>query len=180
MKNLRSVWLVRRSIRLKNFDYSKDGLFFITICTNRKRCIFGSIRQKQLKLSYWGEIAYACWNSIPQHFPQVILHEFVIMPNHVHGIIQICNAEALASADGWVDDTQPGRARGTSRTVGSIVRGFKIGVTKEIHRYYPKMQVWHRNYYEHYIQTQRRYDIITDYIRTNPERWNDDCFRGVE
>ena len=84
----------RRSIRLQGYDYSQTGLYFITICVHHKKCLFGEIinnenHSPEMKLNDAGQIAHQCWLDIPKHFPNVILHEFVIMPNHIHGIIEL-------------------------------------------------------------------------------------------
>jgi len=79
----------RKSIRLKNYNYSSKGFYFVTICTKDRKCFFGQIENNILQLSDIGELAKIFWNEIPQHFPNTELGEFVIMPNHIHGIIQI-------------------------------------------------------------------------------------------
>ncbi|MFM5987826.1 MAG: transposase [Sphaerospermopsis kisseleviana] len=84
----------RRSIRLKGYDYSQIGAYFVTICTHQRNCLFGEIVDGEMKLNTNGEVAKGCWLSIPRHFQNVELDEFVIMPNHVHGIIIIVNSEA--------------------------------------------------------------------------------------
>jgi REP element-mobilizing transposase RayT len=81
----------RRSIRLKGYDYAQAGLYFITICTNHRQHIFGEVLNSQMILNDTGKVADECWQAIPQHFPNAILHEFVVMPNHVHGIIELTN-----------------------------------------------------------------------------------------
>jgi len=78
----------RRSIRLKGYDYSQAGLYFITICCQDNVCLFGTIKNGAMILNSGGQMAKKCWTEIPNHFPNVILHEYVIMPNHVHGIIE--------------------------------------------------------------------------------------------
>ena len=77
----------RRSIRLKNYDYASSGAYFVTIVTHGRQCLFGQIVDGQMRLNEWGAIAERCWMEIPQHYPYVILDAFVIMPNHIHGII---------------------------------------------------------------------------------------------
>lgn len=77
----------RRSIRLKGYDYSQPGAYFVTIVTHQRQCLFGEIVNNEMILNDYGKIAAQCWNDIPKHFPNAILDEFVIMPNHIHGII---------------------------------------------------------------------------------------------
>ena len=83
----------RRSIRLKGFDYSQQGLYFITICCKDKKHLFGKIVNNEMQLSPVGKVAEQCWRDIPLHFENVALHPFVIMPNHIHGIIEIVGAK---------------------------------------------------------------------------------------
>ena len=195
----------RHTIRLKNYDYSKAGLYFITICTQNRDCMFGEITDGKMELSRIGKMAEKSWLEIPQHFPQVVLHDFVIMPNHVHGIIEITTDTVVVGAKNFSpendtehspenntehlpendtehlpeNDTEHSYAgaknfsplRGTARTVGSIVRGFKIGVTKQI-----GFSPWQRNYYEHIIRNRESYENIANYIKNNPLNWKNDCF----
>ena len=112
----------RRSIRLKEYDYSQKGLYFITICTHNHLCLFGKISNGKMILNDAGKIAKKCWLDIPEHYPNTRLHEYVIMPNHVHGIIEIIVSVGA-------NNYSPLR-NGTSKTIGAMVRGFKIGVTK--------------------------------------------------
>ena len=160
----------RKSIRIEKFDYSQNGLYFITICTKSREFVFGEIINGKMILSENGEIARVCWNEIPQHFSQALLHEFVIMPDHVHGIIEINTAPVGANHHLPVNHNLPVNynvQRGTSQTIGSIVRGFKIGVTKQI-----GFSPWQRNYYEHIIRSELEYLRITNYIIENPLKWN--------
>ena len=199
----------RRSIRLENYDYSQSGIYFVTICTKNREHIFCSIENGETKLSEEGIIADKCWMEIPTHFPDVVLHEYVIMPNHIHGIIEIkksmdvldrdarnnvdihnnVDARDIVGAKNFSPQPHPPspqphpssltnesiRPTGTSRTIGSIVRGFKIGVTKGI-GYSP----WQRNYYEHIIRDYMEYERIAEYIVQNPLKWENDCFYGNE
>lgn len=85
----------RKSIRLKEYDYSRPGEYFIAICTHKKKCVFGEVTEEKTIFSFIGEIAKKCWEKIPEHFPNVILDEYAIMPNHVHGIIIITDCRDL-------------------------------------------------------------------------------------
>jgi putative transposase len=163
----------RRSIRLKSYDYSQAGLYFVTICTHQRLPLFGEIIKGEMILNEAGMVAEKCWLAIPEHFPQVKLDEFVIMPNHVHGIIQIdVGAKNLSP----LQTTASSRPTGTSKTIGSIVRGFKIGVTKWFRTNSTTHCVWHRNYHEHIIRDENAYLKIANYVQTNPQKWQEDCF----
>ena len=155
----------RRSIRLKGYDYTQNGCYFLTICTRNRECLFGEIQNANMFLSNIGEKVRVCWQEIPNHFPQIVLHEYVIMPNHLHGIIEIRNT------DSQIIPSFPTRSNGTSRTLGSVVRGFKIGVTKRV-----GFSPWQRNYYEHIIRNSVAYNHIVQYMAQNPMKWEEDCF----
>ena len=158
----------RKSIRLQEYDYSQAGAYFITICTHNRLSLFGEIINGEMFLNAAGMTAQQCWNAIPEHFPFVELGEFVIMPNHVHGIIHITQN---VGAKNFLP-----LQHGTSKTIGSIVRGFKIGVTKWFRQVTDIKIVWQRNYYEHIIRNQTSYSKIAEYIQTNPLQWQNDKY----
>jgi len=112
---------------------------------------------------------------IPNHFHHAILHEFIIMPDHIHGIIELTDGMPRCSGapDPLTFQCSSDRPRGTSMTIGSIVRGFKIGVVKWMRQHTDIERVWHRNYYEHIIRTETAYTRISQYIRNNPKNWED-------
>ena len=155
----------RRSIRLRGYDYSSDGAYFVTICTQNKLCLLGNVINGEMAINETGKITEQCWLQIPIHFPIAKLNAFIIMPNHLHGIIELCDDQNIVEANNY----SPIRARGTSLTIGSIVRGFKIGVTKLIGR-----SIWQRSYYEHIIRDDEDYYHIEEYIRNNPINWQND------
>jgi hypothetical protein len=96
----------RRSIRLKGYDYSQAGLYFITMVTKNRACLFGKIENGAMILNDAGNIAHDCWLEIPNHFPNVILHEHIIMPNHIHGIIEL-KAQPVGAANFTPNTTNP-------------------------------------------------------------------------
>ena len=172
----------RKSIRLKDHDYSRDGLYFITICCKNKECLFGEIQREEMILNEYGAITNHCWLHIPEHFPDAILHTHIVMPNHIHGIIEIAQPE-IPYANVGAENFQPLHhahrnqfQKMIPRSVGSIVKGFKIGVTKWFRENTDIETVWQRNYYEHIIRNEQDYRTIAQYIRNNPSRWNDDKF----
>jgi len=186
----------RKSIRLKGYDYAKEGLYFITVCCQDRICLFGEVKDGKMMLNDAGKVAEECWLAIPNHFPNVVLHEHVVMPNHIHGVIEIAEDKRLSSTNAVVraknisppsfeDEVQNlssksllGGAKNLSplRTVGSIVRGFKIGVTKWMRQNTKIYDVWHRNYYEHIIRNEQAYNNISNYIINNPTNWEKDKF----
>ncbi|MEW6201155.1 MAG: transposase [bacterium] len=164
----------RRSIRLKDYDYSQDGAYFITICTNNRQCLFGKVLNFEMRLNEMGMIAQQCWDEIPQHFPNAILDEYIVMPNHIHGIILLNDNECGGECRGEKFFAPTTRPHGTSKTVGSIVRGFKIGVTKWVRKNTNIHTIWQRNYYEHIISSEDELNRIGEYICNNPTIWQFD------
>ncbi len=230
----------RRSIRLQGYDFSREGLYFITICCQDRAHLFGEIAEKCLKLNDAGIQAQQCWLDIPNHFPNVVLHEFIIMPNHIHGIIEFVGANNYSPNQSLpqqplphnfgVNDPEIGNGgkniemaneakdaeitnakgnvmnggndadaemanmeaknvemangaknfsplwRSPSKTIGSVVRGFKIGVTKWMRNNTNVVNVWQRNYYDHIIRNEKDYHRISEYIKNNPILWKEDRF----
>lgn len=182
----------RKSIRLPGYDYSQPGAYFITICTHDRLPLFGKIVDGAMVLNTAGKIVEKCWCAIPGHFPQVTLDEFVVMPNHVHGIIIVGATNPVRTNDPvGANDYSPLQSNetstqsneiprplqhGTSGTIGSMVRGFKIGVTRWFRANTDIHAVWQRNYYEHIIRNEDAYLAIAEYIQTNPQRWEIDTY----
>lgn len=175
----------RQSIRLQGYDYSQAGAYFITICTHNRAPLFGEIIDGVMVLNTAGQIVEKYWCAIPEHFPQVTLDEFVVMPNHVHGIITVgannhlpLHYFPLQSNETPTQSNETPRPlqHGTSRTIGSMVRGFKIGVTRWFRVNTDIHLVWQRNYYEHIIRNEDAYLKIAEYIQTNPQRWDTDTY----
>lgn len=169
----------RRSIRLAGYDYSQAGLYFVTICAKDRKSMFGRVEHDNVLLNNVGNVVKKCWLQIPEHYPNVVLHEFIIMPNHIHGIIELVGAnyyspDSTGQIIFWANNNSPLQAKGTSGTIGAIVRGFKIGTTKALYG-----SVWQRNYHEHIIRNAVAYHKILEYIITNPLRWEDDCYHPV-
>ena len=163
----------RKSIRLQGYDYSQAGLYFITCCTHNRAPLFGEIMGGAMALNAAGQIAEKCWCVIPDHFPHVTLDEFVVMPNHVHGIIAVGANNHLPLQSNEIPRQLQ---HGTSKTIGSMVRGFKIGVTRWFRTNTDIHVVWQRNYYEHIIRNEDAYLKIAQYIQTNPQRWEEDTY----
>ena len=176
----------RKSIRLQGYDYSKSGLYFITICVQNRKCLFGNILRgnyDEMVLNDAGKIADKCWLEIPKHFPNAVLHEHIIMPNHVHGIIELVkNHDVGVQNNVGVQNFEPLQKRVNKfqkiipYSIGSIVRGYKIGVTKWVRSNTDIEFVWQRNYYENIIRTENSYQRICEYIINNPKNWHEDDF----
>jgi len=168
----------RRSIRLKGYDYASAGAYFVTIVTQGRECLFGEIVDGEMQLNVYGHAAEECWRAIPGHFPNVELGAYVIMPNHVHGIIIIRNDESMPGV--WAQHaapipTAPSPTRNvTPGSLGAIIRSFKSAVTRDLGRKSDLRNVWQRNYYEHIIRNEKEMARIWDYIESNPAHWDPD------
>ena len=168
----------RRSIRLKPYDYSQTGYYFLTVCAQNRQCVFGEIINGKMKLNEVGEMIETDWNKLPWHFPNIKLDEFVIMPNHMHGIILIVGAPLVGAQNNDIAD------RATTRvapTLGDIVGAFKsIAANEYIHNVknndWPpfKGSLWQRNYYEHIIRDERDLNRVREYVVNNPYKWQED------
>jgi REP element-mobilizing transposase RayT len=161
----------RRSIRLQGYDYSQPGIYFITLCTQNRECLFGEILNGEMRLNEFGKIAHQCWLEMPHHFPHIQLDEFVVMPDHIHGIIVLNNIVGAKKFSPLQNITP---FRSPSKTIGSIIRGFKIGVTKGFRQNTDIYVVWQRNYYEHIIRNKVELNRMRQYIIDNPKKWKTD------
>ena len=161
----------RRSIRLKDYDYSQPGAYFVTVCVKEKNSIFGSIYNSKMVLSPVGRIVYQCWRDIPKHFDSMKLDIFVVMPNHLHGIIVITkdfsrgvqlNAPTV-NASNFYSSISP-----KQKTLSIIIRTFKAAVTTHCRKSKHHFFQWQRNYYEHIVRNEDGLKIIREYILNNP------------
>lgn len=188
MKKYKLILHNRQSIRLKGHDYSKSGLYFITICVQNRECIFGNVIDGEMALNVFGQIAKAEWENTPYIRKNCKLHNFIIMPNHIHGIIEIIyNKEEKVATE---------KFQSPSHNIGSLIRGYKIATIKKIKdkitidsisrgelQFAPTIiikeldfKIWQRNYYVHIIRNDKSYQRISEYIINNPLKWNDDDY----
>ncbi len=163
----------RRSIRLPTFDYSQAGAYFITIVCQGSESLLGDIVGGDVLLSPYGEITRDEWCRTPSMRTEVDLDEFVVMPNHLHGIVIIKDLERF-DRDVGAHGRAPLRRR--PRSLGSFMAGFKAATTRRINRVRqtPRQRVWQRNYYERVIRDEAELARIRRYIAENPTRWEDD------
>ncbi len=161
----------RRSIRLRGYDYTACGAYFVTICMHRYACLLGTVVDGEMRLNACGRAVEECWEAIPQHCAHVELDAFVVMPNHMHGIIVITAQPVVGTMA--ADHRRPnGLPRGS---LGAVVGAFKAASAKRVNelRHSAGVPVWHRGYYEHIIRDAHALDRIRLYIETNPKRWAD-------
>jgi putative transposase len=164
----------RRSSRLPAFDYSQAASYFLTICVQDNRPLFGRVFNGEMALDAFGKIADSCWREIPNHFAGIKLGRHVIMPNHMHGII-VLHGRVRSVATDALSNT---RAFGTleAKSIPAVVRSYKSAVTKLVRKTTGNahLRLWQRNYYEHVIRDEDDFRATSEYIRLNPARWKFD------
>lgn len=158
----------RKPNRLKGFDYSENGVYFITICVQNKEHILSKITVGEgsplPKLTAYGQIADKYIRQINERYPTVLVEKYVVMPNHIHILAEIYN-EPFGTGD-------------PSPTINSVIAWMKYQTAKQINkvRKTPGVRVWQRSFYDHIVRGQQDYDEIWKYIDENPLRWESDCF----
>ncbi len=166
----------RRSVRLAGNDYSAEGGYYITIVTHGRACLFGEIVEGKVHLNEFGKIVYEEWYRTSKFRPNVELleDEFVVMPNHVHGIIWLNEGPGRGSLQRTPTVERYGKP--VSNSIPTIIRLFKSTITVQINilRNTPGAPVWQRNYYEHIISSEHDYYNIANYIYENPLNWQHD------
>ena len=166
----------RRSVRLKTYDYSQPGAYFVTICAYNRECLFSEIKDGILILNKYGEIAKDEWERTGRIRPNIVIDHFVIMPNHLHGIIIIDGVGAHCNVPLQVTEQTEKFGCSTKNSIPTIVKLFKSTTTKQINelRNIPGAVVWQRNYYEHVIRDDAELNRIRQYIMENPLKWDTD------
>jgi len=169
----------RRAIRLKDYDYSRAGYYFVTVCVNNRELSLGEIKNDCRGTACcapnkYGKIVYDEWINTGKFRKNVELDEFIVMPNHFHGIVVI-NESGMVSGTARRAPTQ-GFGKPVAGSLSTIMRSFKSAVTKQINesRNMPGAQFWQRNYYEHVIRDEDDLNRIREYIVNNPAKWQED------
>jgi putative transposase len=181
------------STRLPNHDYTANGWYFVTICTKNCLPYFGQVISSQVKLSEIGEIAQKCWIEIPNHFEHIQIDTYVIMPNHVHGIVIIDkplsqNVETLPFPDNHVETLQcnvstecditqrqfMSKISPKSGSLSAIARSYKSAITRWCRQNNHDNFAWQPRFYEHIIRADGSLDRIREYIINNPAKWEEE------
>jgi putative transposase len=173
---------LKKQYRLRGWDYSAEGYYFVTICTEERKNYFGKIDQAKVILSPIGIMAEKFWLAIPEHFPFVELDRFIIMPNHIHGIIKINNYTACVGTQdfafnnkrtqdfAFLQNNYQNKFAPQSKNLSSIIRGFKIGVKK-----YATMNnlnfSWQTRFFDRVLRNEQELNGARDYIDYNPDKW---------
>jgi putative transposase len=147
----------RKSPRLSGYNYSQNGAYFVTINAIDNHCIFGDIVDGKMKLTVCGEIAQRCWDELPKYYKHIELDAFIIMPNHVHGIILIFEQVP-------------------KHGLSEIIRAFKSYTTRRVNHYErtSNRTIWHRSYHDVILRSEKDLNTRRQYIELNPQRWADD------
>ena len=145
----------RRSIRLQGYDYSQAGAYFVTICTFQRQHLFGEVNNGEMQLNVTGQIVSTIWQKIPQHFPNVELDQFILMPDHLHGIIVISEQSEQ------------------SISLATIIQNFKSVSTRKINKITQNsgISIWQRNYHERIVRSDQELHRLRKYVLANPENW---------
>ena len=186
------------SHRMKGWDYSANGFYFITICVQNMRCIFGHIINGEMILSEFGKIADDEWHKSFEMRQELILHQFILMPNHLHAIIEICgiahSRDARPCVSAVRNPANSGIAIRKPKSISSFIAGYKSATINKIddyideitpinghppfRKYNRKNPLWQANYHDHIIRDYRAYYNISNYIINNPRKWSEDKFYG--
>jgi REP element-mobilizing transposase RayT len=176
----------RRSIRLPEYDYSQEGAYFVTIITQDRKCLFGEVIEREMVLNDVGKMVEQVWKDIPKRFPSVNVDTYMVMPNHIHGIIVIeqtyikemyehgLSSGVRATHASPLQTTRPKGPK--PKSIGAIVGSFKSAATNRINKTFNTLgePVWQRNYYERIVRNEREHQAVYDYILTNPQNWAED------
>jgi REP element-mobilizing transposase RayT len=182
----------RKSPRWKNWDYANQGAYFITTITKNRQPFFGRIEFGEMILNKVGQIAHACWNELPNHFINIELGEFIVMPDHFHGIISIHSSDTIDkpifmqsnvsgydkhSTDPTLTPAQKRFRNQGKNTVSAMVGSFKSAVTRLVR---PQNQNfgWQSRFHDHVIRDADEYYKISRYIKNNPRKWGDNKYNN--
>ncbi len=190
----------RRATRLRDYDYTQPGAYFVTICVQHRKCLFGTITDGKMLLNEVGQIVVDCLSHIPQHFLTVDLDAYVVMPNHIHGIVAwgtslpgnphppdttrerrgevpssaVYQPRIVGAGSPRLSENNPNRTNKTrSPSLGKIIAYFKYQSTKHINQSYntPGARLWQRNYHDHIIRNDPDLRRLREYIQINPMKW---------
>lgn len=168
----------RRSIRLPGYDYAQPGAYFVTVCTHNHALLFGDVAGDRVALNEYGRVAHDEWLASSQIRRELELDAFVVMPNHIHGIVWIVSRDVGAAPASRVGAHGRAPLQRAPRSLGAFIAGYKSAVTKRVNelRQTPGTPVWQRNYWEHVVRTEETLEAIRQYIADNPARWSLDRY----
>ena len=171
----------RKSVRLKTYDYAQAGGYFITVCVQDHACILGEVLNGSVALNPLGYAVEGCWTEIPRHFPSAQLDQFVVMPNHLHGIVIMTLPQPALPGPGGAPPAVPAApatreafGRPVKGSLPTIIRSFKSAASLAVRQLggMPRLRLCQRDYFEHVIRNHRDLEEIRRYIYDNPMRWD--------
>ncbi len=173
----------RHTIRLQGYNYSLSGMYFVTICTQDKVCLFGKVVDGEMFLNDAGKMVMQIYNELPNKFSDIQCHEIIVMPNHIHFIVENVGADLRVCPINNNDDNNNDSGEHVGSPLHRVIQWFKTittnlyinGVKNQSWQPFNK-KIWQRNYYEHIIRNEKSYNNITDYIATNPINWQSDDY----
>lgn len=170
----------RKCLRLSCYDYSQSGFYFITICTQNRHYLFGNINDGIMQLNDCGNIANNYLIKLPEKYPQTKLPEYIIMPNHLHFIVEIIGNKLNPAVTRIAKCQTPNEftAQRRKMLLAKIIGWYKMNVAKQINFRCENtdQSIWQRNYYEHIIRDDDGYNKISEYVKNNPALWESDRF----
>jgi len=164
----------KTTLRLRQYNYSQPGYYFVTLCVKNRECIFGDVKNDVMILNIYGKIAYQYWMDIPNHYSNILLDKFVIMPNHIHGIIIIkptTNRHMVeAGAEQCSAPTYGNVRKNNYGLLSKIIKSFKNMCTKQYRNNHNHIFQWQRSYHDHIIRNDLELQRIQQYIIDNPKK----------
>ncbi len=159
----------RKRLRLKHYDYSTQGLYFLTVCCRNHICYFGSIAKDKMQLNDAGLIIEKWYLKIPEKFTNLAIHDYVIMPNHFHCVLEIMQSQtAVGHAGPSLPDVMQWFK---TMTTNDYIKNVKTNNWQRFDK-----RLWQRSYFEHVVRTEQNHQTIVDYIKYNPQKWADDKY----
>ncbi len=168
----------RKSIRLKGYDYTREGAYYVTLCTQNKKCIFGKVVEERTELNDLGKVVAGSWKWLARRYSYVELDEWIVMPNHFHGILLIRAAGGSRTAPTASDPVQRSRK---IKPLGRLIGAFKTVSSTRISQLssLSGSEVWQRDFYDHVIRDRADLLRIRQYIQENPMLWTEDPYNPL-
>jgi REP element-mobilizing transposase RayT len=164
----------RKKTRLKEWDYSSEGYYFVTICVKDRLCVFGEVKDDEMFLNGLGNIVKKCWEEIPGHFDGVELDEFIVMPNHVHGIVIVKENDSVAVGNRYICSLQ--KTNRNTMLLSKVLGAFKAAVTRDQNRISSEHFAWQKSFHDRIVRNQKELEKIQHYIIFNASKWREDDF----
>jgi putative transposase len=163
----------RKNTRMKKWDYSSAGWYFVTICVKNRACVFGDVCDQKMILNNWGKLAEQCWREIPIHFPNIKIDQFIVMPNHVHGMVVIEDFMDMAGNKYiYFPQKDPTQKNRNMMQLSKVIATFKAAVTRKINKIQSNNYfAWQSSFHDHIIRNEKELERIQNYIYFNAYKW---------